>query len=100
MNSNLDDLGIFLPVFPSRTKMKLHNSSVTTKIVKKVLTNLDSSKVFGPDCIPAMVQFLVPHFSYYALITFLMMSSVILLDMLMILLSTLNVIQHLNCGNN
>ena len=34
------------------------------------------------------------------LMTFLMMLSVLLLSMLMILLSTLNVIKHLICGNN
>ena len=44
--------------------------------------------------------FLVLHFPYYTLKTFLMMLSVILLSMLMILLSTLNVIRHLICGNN
>ena len=44
--------------------------------------------------------FLVLHFSYYTLMTFLMMLSVILLSMLMILLSILNVIRHLICGNN
>ena len=44
--------------------------------------------------------FLVLHFSYYALMTLLMMLSVILLYMLMILLSTLNVIRHLISGNN
>ena len=44
--------------------------------------------------------FLVLHFSYYTLMSFLMMLSVILLSMLMILLSTLNVIRHLVCGNN
>ena len=44
--------------------------------------------------------FLVLHFSYYTLMTFLMMLSVILLSMLMMLLSTLNVIRHLICGNN
>ena len=44
--------------------------------------------------------FLVLYFSYYTLMTFLMMLSVILLSMLMILLSTLNVIRHLICGNN
>ena len=44
--------------------------------------------------------FLVLHFSYYTLMTFLMVLSVILLSMLMILLSTLNVIRHLICGNN
>ena len=44
--------------------------------------------------------FLVLHFSYYTLMTFLMMLSVILLSMLMILLSTLNAIRHLIYGNN
>ena len=32
---------ISLPVFPSRTNLKLHNFSVTPKMVKKVITNLD-----------------------------------------------------------
>ena len=54
-NSNLGDLGISLPVFPSRTNLKLHNISVTPKMVKKVITNLDSSKASGPDCIPVVV---------------------------------------------
>ena len=54
-NSNLDDSGISLPVFSSRTNLKLHNISVTRKIVKKVITNLDSSKATGPDCIPVVV---------------------------------------------
>ena len=44
--------------------------------------------------------FLVPHFSYYTLMTFLMMLSVILPSMLMILLSILSVIRHLTCGKN
>ena len=44
--------------------------------------------------------FLVLHFSYYTLMTFLMMLSEILLSMLMILLSILSVIRHLICGNN
>ena len=44
--------------------------------------------------------FLVLHFSYYTLITFLMMLSLILLAMLMILLLILSVIRHLICGNN
>ena len=44
--------------------------------------------------------FLVLYFSYYTLMTFLMMLSVILLSMLMILLSILSVIRHLICGNN
>ena len=44
-----------LPVFPSRTNLKLHDISVTPKIVKKVIRNLDLSKVSGPDCIPVVV---------------------------------------------
>ena len=45
-------------------------------------------------------SFSVLHFFYYTLITFLMMLSVIFLSMLMMLLSTLNVIRNLICGNN
>ena len=55
MNSNLDDSGISLPVFPSRTNMKLHNISVTPKIFRKIVMNLDLSKASGPDCIPVVV---------------------------------------------
>ena len=43
---------------------------------------------------------LVLHFSYYTLMTFLMMLSVILLSILMILLPFLSVIRHLICDNN
>ena len=50
-NSNLDDFGISLPVFPSRTNLKLHNISIPPKMVKKIITNFDSSKASGPDCI-------------------------------------------------
>ena len=34
-NSNLDDSGISLPIFPSRTTLKLHNISITPKSLKK-----------------------------------------------------------------
>ena len=44
--------------------------------------------------------FLVLHFSYYTLITFLMMLSVILLSKLLIVLSILSAIRHLISGNN
>ena len=44
-NSNHDDSGISLPMFPSGINLKLHNISVTPKMVKKVKMNLDSSKV-------------------------------------------------------
>ena len=53
--SNLDDSGIFLPVFSSRTSLKLHNISVTPKMAKKVITNLDLSNASSPDCIPVVV---------------------------------------------
>ena len=39
--SNLDDSGIALLAFPSRTNLKLRNISVTLKMVKKVIANLD-----------------------------------------------------------
>ena len=54
-NSSLDDSGISLPAFPSRANLKLHNISITPKMVKNVITNLDSSKASGPDCIPVVV---------------------------------------------
>ena len=54
-SSNLDDSGITLPVFPSRTNLKLYNISITPKMVKKVITNLHSSKASGPGCIPVVV---------------------------------------------
>ena len=54
-NSNLDDLGTSLPLFPSRTSLKQHNISPTPKVVKKIITNLDSQKVSGPDCIPVVI---------------------------------------------
>ena len=48
MNSNLHDSGISLPVFSSRTNLKLHNISVTPKMVRKVVMNLDLSKESDP----------------------------------------------------
>ena len=47
--------GISLPVFPSRTNLKLHNISVTPMMVKKVITNLNLSKASCPDCISVVV---------------------------------------------
>ena len=54
-NSNLDDSGISLPVFPSRTNLKLHNIYVTPNMVKKTIMNLDLSKASGSDCIRVVV---------------------------------------------
>ena len=63
-NSNLDDSGIFLPVFLSRTNLKLHKISVTPKVVKKLIMNLDLSKAAGPDCIPVVLKNYEPELSY------------------------------------
>ena len=54
-NSNLDDSGIFLPVFPPVTNLKLHNISITPKMIKKVIMKFDLSKASGPNCIPLVV---------------------------------------------
>ena len=54
-NSDLDDLGISLPVFCSRTNRKLHNISITPKMVIKVTTNLHSPGASGPNCILMVV---------------------------------------------
>ena len=48
-NSNLDDSGASLPVFPSRNNLKLHNVSATPKLVEQVIMSLDMSKASGPD---------------------------------------------------
>ena len=53
-NSYLDDSGTSLPIFPCRTNLNLY-ISITPKIVKKVIVNLDSSKASGPDCILVLV---------------------------------------------
>ena len=64
-SSNLDDSGISLPGFPSRTNLKLHNISITPTMVKKVITNLDSSKASGSYCIPVVVlKSCEPELSY------------------------------------
>ena len=54
-NSNLEYSDISFLVFVSRTNLKLHDFSVTPKMVKKVLMNLDLSKIFGLDCVPVVV---------------------------------------------
>ena len=55
LNSNLDDSGVSLPLFSSRTNLKLNNISVTPKMVRKIVMNLDLSKASGPNCIPVVV---------------------------------------------
>ena len=53
-NSNVDNSGISLPVFPSRTNLKLH-ISLTPRMVKKVILSLNLSTASGPDGIPVAV---------------------------------------------
>ena len=54
-----------MPVFPDRTNLKLHNISITAKMLKKIITNLDSSRVSGADCITTVVlQNCEPELSY------------------------------------
>ena len=56
---------VSLPAIPSRTNLKLHIISLTFKMVEKVITNHDSSKASGPDCIPVVVlKNCEPEFSY------------------------------------
>ena len=46
---------ISLPVFLSRTTLKMHNIPATPMLVKKVKTNFDLSNASSSDCIPVMV---------------------------------------------
>ena len=56
--------GISLPVFHSRTNLKLH-ISVFPKMVKKVKINLDLPQPSGHDCIPLVVlENCEPELSY------------------------------------
>ena len=65
----------------------------------RVVLDVKSSQEYPVNAGVPQAPFLVLPFSYYTLMTFLMLP-VILLSMLMILLSTLNVIRHLICGHN
>ena len=64
-NSNHDDPGIPLTVFHSRANLKLHNISITPKMVKTFIMNFDSSKASSPDCIPVVVlKYCEPELSH------------------------------------
>ena len=60
-NSNLDDSGIFLPVFSSRSILKLHNISVTPKMVEKVI--MKPPVVVLKNCEPELSYMLAELFS-------------------------------------
>ena len=49
-DSNLDDWGILLHTFPFKTNLKADDFSTTPKMVKKVITVVDSYKMSSPDC--------------------------------------------------
>ena len=53
--SNLVRAGISFPFFPFRTNLKLHNVPVTPKLIRKVITDLDSWQTSGRDCILVVV---------------------------------------------
>ena len=61
---SLDDSGISLPVFLSRTKQKLHNISVTSKMIKMAITDLDSIPVVVlKNCEPELLYILAELFN-------------------------------------
>ena len=62
--NDLDDAGISLPDLPYRTNLKLHNASVTLKMIKKVITNLDLSKASVFDCMLVVLTNCDPELSY------------------------------------
>ena len=67
---------------------------------KSSQANRKSSQEYPANAWAPQATFLVLHFSYYTLMTFLMMLSLKLLSMVMILLSTQNTIRHLICSNH
>ena len=54
---------VSLPAFPPRINLKLHNTPVTDKTVKKVIFDLDSSKAPGLDYIPFFLKNCRPELS-------------------------------------
>ena len=55
MNSNLGESSISIPVFHSRSNLKLRTISVTPKMARKMVMNLDLSKASVHDCILVVV---------------------------------------------
>ena len=56
---------VSLYLFSLPFNLKLDNISITPKLVKKVITNLDSSKASGPDCIPELPYILAELFNMW-----------------------------------
>ena len=55
LSSASDKVKLFAKNFSKNSNLDNSNISITPKVVKKVKTNLDSSKASGPDCIPVVV---------------------------------------------
>ena len=77
----------------------LISSFLSNRLLRVVLDG-NSSQEYPVNAGVPQGPILGPKLFYYALMTFLIMLSVILLSMLMILLCILSVIGHLICGNN
>ena len=56
-NSSLDDSGIYLPVFSSRINTTLHNILLTLDLVKKIIIDLNFSKVTCPSIFNVSYKF-------------------------------------------
>ena len=54
-NSTISDAGVELPTFPSRTQHSLSLPLISSKRVRKLIFELDSTKASGPDNIPVTV---------------------------------------------
>ena len=101
----LDISKAFVKVWHAAVVHKLKSYGISGQIfglISSFLTNRRLQVVLNGKLLLEFLKppFLVLHFSYYRLMSSLMMLSVILLSKLMILLSTLSVIRHLICGNN
>ena len=61
----MTQVSLYLFSLNLQTNLKLHNTSVTHTVVKKVIMNLNFSKASGPDCIPVvLLKNYEPELSY------------------------------------
>ena len=63
--ARLFDSGMSLPAFLSWNSLKLHDIPVTPKMVKTIITDIDSSIAFDLDCTPQAVLILNSQFSVF-----------------------------------
>ena len=101
-NRSWSTRAVALDIFKAFHKPKssgLITSFLSNRQVRVVLDG-KSSQGYPVNARVPRGRLLVLPFSYYTLMTFLMVLSVILLSILMILLSILCVIRHLICSNN